>query len=529
MSKTILIVDEDGAMEGLEEALRRVGLSPHVLPRVEELDLWLTGAEAAGLLISAGTENAARAVQRVRRRAPALPVLFVGWARPSDPVCSPSDALAVGGDYFFKLPTDLDYLAGRVETWTQNAPEPASNPPSAPVGPSHWTLEAFSEAGRAPEESEPEAVKALREDASQDLHGRDDWSWVEQLSAAPEPLGIDEADATEGPTLSGRFAPDTWAEDASEPAVEPETESLEKKVPLPRGPGGAPGPEAVGADNPSKDSWQTNASGDLPKDPDSGARALLRDAESLLESGHPAEALEALDTAAALLAADGRIEAAFEAHRRAVGVDPAQSHHAERGADLALELGRTPEAIALLETAATALEHAHKRDEAREIWDRLSQLAPRRTAYADAAAGRFHPRALEGWTEPQRAPPSEGPAAEAPTEVPAPAPPPRRPPEGSAAGPFSELDSAIDAALLDPLPALEPDAAESTVAPPDAEPVETEAPETDRDAWSGPPMGEAPERSPPPASHGPSGARPGGSDRPPPRRCPQPRAATAAS
>lgn len=122
MSKRILVVEHDEAtLEALGLAFRRAGLEPVSAPDAATALVRFREATPSAVLIAVGPGQETTSLVtelRKERDGAIIPVLFMGEAHLDDEVRSPSDALAVGGDYFFKLPTDLDYLAGRVLGWT---------------------------------------------------------------------------------------------------------------------------------------------------------------------------------------------------------------------------------------------------------------------------------------------------------------------------------------------------------------------------------------------------------------------------
>ena len=119
----VLVVDQDeAAIDGLEVALRRAELEPvSALDGITAVKLFeelhpsavLIGVHARGL--------DAKAIARdLRERSQDIPILFMGRGAPGDPIRAPSEALDAGGDYYFRLPTDLAYLAGRVRGWARS-------------------------------------------------------------------------------------------------------------------------------------------------------------------------------------------------------------------------------------------------------------------------------------------------------------------------------------------------------------------------------------------------------------------------
>ncbi len=123
LRKRILIVHDDGATaEALDAALRRVGLEPRRPAPGRQLADELRASTADLVLMSARLPHAAEQLRSVRSSPSgrSIPLLFLGSGDPSDFVASPSDALAKGGDYFFKLPANFDHLARRVDGWLRS-------------------------------------------------------------------------------------------------------------------------------------------------------------------------------------------------------------------------------------------------------------------------------------------------------------------------------------------------------------------------------------------------------------------------
>lgn len=136
MRTRILVVVHDEAMiDSLVTALRRVGLDPiAAADRATALALFHRTKPAAVLVgVDLGGEDGREvcAAIRERRDGSMAPILFVGSGAPTHSVRSPSEALAAGGDYFFRTPVDYDYLAGRVLAWAQPREPKAPAPPPA--------------------------------------------------------------------------------------------------------------------------------------------------------------------------------------------------------------------------------------------------------------------------------------------------------------------------------------------------------------------------------------------------------------
>lgn len=360
MRGRILIVDDDGAAKELDPALERAGLETLRVFAPRHLEQAVSRERPGAILVPALRRDAAQWVARIRALdgGRELPVLMYGYGAPQDPVSTPSDALEAGADYFFKLPTDMDYLAGRVAAWTESAP---SLPPPSEVPTGAFTLEALDEPAARPGSDGLPLLGALRGEAP----GDESWSWV-QASPGPEavplPDPIPDADTNidDGPPIpEARVHPERTDPNLRAPPIS--EGSTHDAIVVPD-PAGAPPPRA-------------------PSTPDSSGQALLRDADLALAEDRPDDALEALETAAAIFRADDDPAAARSALGRALALAPTRIDLAQTAADLALEEGQLEEACRMLEACAEAWGPAY---ESRPLWERLSQLRPEVPRYTIA-------------------------------------------------------------------------------------------------------------------------------------------------
>src|SRR5687767_12689919 len=112
-------------VDALEVALQREGLETvSAVDGASALQSFHTARPDAVLLaVILGDESGIEVCQALREapRGQLVPILFMGSTDEGAPIRSPGDALSHGGDYFFPLPNDLDYLAGRVRGWTSEA------------------------------------------------------------------------------------------------------------------------------------------------------------------------------------------------------------------------------------------------------------------------------------------------------------------------------------------------------------------------------------------------------------------------
>jgi CheY-like chemotaxis protein len=135
----VLVVDNDGdTLDALERALARAGLETvPALDLASAVELFTRSRPAAVILRVDLPGEDARAICSALRRAPegeTVPVLFFGSAAVDDPVRSPSEALAAGGDYFFRRPLDHEQVAKRVLQWITPPPSPEPARPASRAG-----------------------------------------------------------------------------------------------------------------------------------------------------------------------------------------------------------------------------------------------------------------------------------------------------------------------------------------------------------------------------------------------------------
>ncbi|MGF1511195.1 MAG: hypothetical protein ACFB9M_17010 [Myxococcota bacterium] len=365
MSRRILIVDDDEAtVSALEEALQRVGLASHRALSPAELAAALRAVSPSVVIVAARRPDALTLVHQVRQHPQGrqIPVLFVGDGGPGAAVQSPSEALEKGGDYFFKLPTDMDYLAGRIEGWASRS-----------------GIDAELDGAAAPEDSsgsaEPElsgafSLEAFSWEPERDLKKEFEWDRPPIPDARSRPDGTDPALQTSmnlHSTHSGlaRVAPARTGQRAHlDPTASP-PKAPEAVIEGPR-----PDPE------PTTDDLVRRSSS-------SSGQALLRDGQALWELGHVQEAMEALQTAAALFRADDEPQSTLDTHDLALQWDPSQAEHAHAGADIALELGQVDKACEMLERCAVAL---GDQADAKALWERLLRIQPECARYASELA-----------------------------------------------------------------------------------------------------------------------------------------------
>lgn len=322
MSKRILVVEHDEAIiEALEKALKQSGLEPvAAYDPVSAVKLYeRTQPDGVLLAVRLGPDSGAELCGKLRTLPGGgrIPILFIGTAAAGDEVRTPSDALAAGGDYFFRLPTDLNYLAGRVAGWTrqplsyeislksalEQAPKP---PPSSPEDPELMDFDHFEEFG-------------------EDI--------VTELDLEPLPDGLD-----------GLGAPD---------APEDPTSLLDLQI-----------EEPVEADG------QTPS----PEPTPSPARVLISEGEAFRAEQKLPEAVDAYRKAAQLYEAEEDPTAALALYKLILHLAPKDVEACRSAAEQATLLSKTDEALSHYERAADLLET--QPEAALEIVQKMLALSP---------------------------------------------------------------------------------------------------------------------------------------------------------
>ncbi|MEM7676199.1 MAG: hypothetical protein AAF449_09375, partial [Myxococcota bacterium] len=139
MTLSVLVVDADEAqIDSVEAALRNVQLEP--LTALDAVTAAKIFDEYAPVVVLIGVReqglDAKALTQNIRAKSKDVPILFMGYGMPTDAIRAPSEAIDAGGDYYFRLPTDLAYLAGRVRGWAQTGVSMVSSIPVEIKGPS---------------------------------------------------------------------------------------------------------------------------------------------------------------------------------------------------------------------------------------------------------------------------------------------------------------------------------------------------------------------------------------------------------
>lgn len=206
VDKRILVVDFDGEDLGaLRRALEAEGLVAIAAQATSEvLERWgESHIDAVLLAVDVRNERHREVVSAVRSfPGGQIPILFFGGAEDAAPIRAPSEALSHGGDYFFRLPCDLAYLAGRARTWAQRGtrgPEPALTqaPPPTREAPE---LEGFRKSLAGVHLPALDRLRASGHESNED------WAWVDELDEA-QPL-----DATGGLGLDRPISFDAYGD-----------------------------------------------------------------------------------------------------------------------------------------------------------------------------------------------------------------------------------------------------------------------------------------------------------------------------
>lgn len=346
MRKRILVVASDEAtIDGLGAALENIGLEPVALRDRAGIVARFEQLHPAAVVMSVGRGPVdpfdVIAAIRATERGAVVPLLLMGSADPGEVISSPSEALEAGADYYFRLPTDLDYLAGRVAGW---------------VGETHSTRPRPAQSQGVV--GSPRYVEA-REGLSQDL----------DLEAFH--LGdFDQEAVTEHglPTLDllreveARRIADSQNHDAAIPS------------------------EAMG-DDVHEDEEPTKGIFDLPDElPMAEPRApsrqvelalqLVREGERHRREGNKSDAIDAYWAASEIYILDEREAEAIALYKLILYLDPTRYVVARHGAEIALAAGRRKDALDMYRHTARALEESGRLDEATQVLREMVHLSP---------------------------------------------------------------------------------------------------------------------------------------------------------
>ena len=199
MDKHILVVNFDAEdLSSIEQSLQHNGMIPiRARNRQEVVESCSEKDVGAVLLAVDGVDRHREIVATLRSNTHRqVPILFFGTGEEGTSIRAPSEALAEGGDYFFRLPCDLSYLSGRVRAWAERGAR------FAPV-----------EEAEKPRESSPESPEleglsyreeGIRNPVLEQLRGRPrspstlprDWEWADAL-IEDEPIVPDTLDPLE--------------------------------------------------------------------------------------------------------------------------------------------------------------------------------------------------------------------------------------------------------------------------------------------------------------------------------------------
>ena len=323
----------EASIDGLGQALQKLGLEPvpardraGVIALFEEL-------RPAAILIAAAQPglDPVEIVDAIRmtERGAVIPLLVMGTGDPKDAIRSPSEALEAGADYFFRLPTDVHYLAGRVAGW---------------IGETHSTR--------------PRPIAPPDPELSQDL----DLEAFHVMAPSFDQEGVTEHGL---PTL------DLLREAEARRGAE-SVSDVRPRSPM---------------DLVEEDDEPTKAIFDDPDDlppppPRTASRQvelaleLVREGERHRRAGDKSEAIEAYWAAAELYVLDGRTDEAIALYKLILHLDPTRYGVAQHAAEIAIGAGRKNDAIEMYRHTARALEDASRFEEATAVLRELVHLSP---------------------------------------------------------------------------------------------------------------------------------------------------------
>jgi CheY-like chemotaxis protein len=357
--KRILIVDRDPKIVGaLSRALSDAGLEPVVAEdRASAVDLFQRSRPAAVLLnVDLGGEDGRVVCSAIRGRPEGsiVPILFFGTGDGRQSVHTPSEALAVGADYFFRLPIDFGYLASRVVAWTGTGDEGESA--KSGLGGGSGVIGSGSLA------AERTAILAQRVEDSATI------SPHQRLDASSLGLG-DHESATDLLAPMDPGAPGRKAEHRIVRVVP-------SKTLVPWGEPVAPAPAADRTmpgwlgDQPSRLDLDESRAQDLED-----ARALVRRGEELRAEGTAESAIDAYQAAATLYERSNR-GPAIALYKLILHLDPARIDIAKRGAQAALAEDRVQDAYEFYRRCALELETMGELFDASDLLRRMIALDP---------------------------------------------------------------------------------------------------------------------------------------------------------
>ena len=174
VAQEILVIDFHGTQsQALINALEIAGLDPYATSNADKALNLVEEHDFCALLLSVASDDRLRGlVSAVRKQSgyEGTPIFFFGFGRASDPIKGASDALFYGGDYYFRIPCDLEYLAHRICTWVGATPKPSKSPTQPAVS--------FERVQQLVLE------QSIREEQEQTKE-EEEWTWISQKAELP--------------------------------------------------------------------------------------------------------------------------------------------------------------------------------------------------------------------------------------------------------------------------------------------------------------------------------------------------------
>ncbi len=331
------MASDEATIDGLGAALEHIGLEPVSLRDRAGTVARFEQIHPAAIVMSVGRGPVdpleVVAAIRATERGAVVPLLLMGSADPGEAISSPSEALEAGADYYFRLPTDLDYLAGRVAGW---------------VGETHSTRP-------RPAQSFAEAREGLSQDLDLEAFHLGDFD-----QEAVTEHGLPTLDLLR--EVEARRIGDSQNHDAAIPS------------------------EAMG-DDVHEDDEPTKGIFDIPDDlPRPEPRApsrqvelalqLVREGERHRREGNKGDAIDAYWAASEIYILDERPDEAIALYKLILYLDPTRYVVARHGAEIALSSGRKKDALDMYRHTARALEEAGRLDEATLVLREMVHLSP---------------------------------------------------------------------------------------------------------------------------------------------------------
>jgi DNA-binding response OmpR family regulator len=145
MKKPVLLVDDPKqALRPLASALAAAGYEVRACEGLQAVDAFARATpELMFIQLSEGGGAGVTIAEQIRQRADGalVPILFVGTGQ--DMITSVSDALAVGGDFFFQHPIDLEKVLAKVRAYIGVSEAPSEDEVTRPNAPADDSWEDF--------------------------------------------------------------------------------------------------------------------------------------------------------------------------------------------------------------------------------------------------------------------------------------------------------------------------------------------------------------------------------------------------